>query len=64
MRLMRLCSLCAFCIIRNKTMKELHEFPILIEETNNIITLLLNNEDIERAKRDKNVLFYIDLFNV
>lgn len=45
--------------------QQLHEFPVLIEETNELITLFLNNEDMEKANKGKiNVLFYRDLCNV
>lgn len=44
--------------------RQLNEFPVLIEESNEIITLFLSQEDMENASQDKiNVLFYLDLFN-
>ena len=38
----------------------LHEFPILIEGTNEVIILFLNKEDIEKATQGKiNVLIIL-----
>jgi len=44
--------------------KELYEFPVLIEETNEIVTLFLSQNEMERANQGNiNILFYFDLFN-
>lgn len=38
--------------------QQLQEFPVVIEETNEVITLLLSTEDVEKARDGKvNVLF-------
>lgn len=45
--------------------QQLHEFPVLIEDTNELVTLFLNKEDMKKANKGKiNVLFYRDLCNV
>lgn len=39
-------------------MERLYEFPVLIEESNEVITLLLNKEDMKKAEQSKvNLLF-------
>lgn len=55
MRLMHSCDLCVSCVIQNTTFvtmerEQLYEFPVLIEETNEIIMLFLNENDMEKAK--------------
>lgn len=45
--------------------EELHEFPVIIEETNEIITLFLNETDKERAMQGKIYnMYYYDFINV
>lgn len=46
-------------------MEQLHEFPVLIEETNEVLTLFLSKDDMEKASQGYiNILLYLNLFNV
>lgn len=44
---------------------QLHKFPVLLEETNEVLTLFLTKSDMEKANQGYiNILLYLDLFNV